>query len=76
MHTRVFSQSASLTTGGRFTAILLMTAGVGLFATLSGALAAWFLRPREHADTAQLLIEIAQLRDELKRARNPSDGVR
>lgn len=64
-----------VTTGGRFTAILLMTAGVGLFATLSGALAAWFLRPREHADTAQLLSEIAKLRDDLKRAREPSDGA-
>lgn len=61
-----------VTTGGRVTAILLMTGGVGLFATLSGALAAWFLRPQERNDTAALLREIGALRAELQSFRDAS----
>lgn len=64
-----------VTTGGRFTAIVLMTGGVGLFATLSGALAAWFLRPQERNDTAALLREIGALRAELQRFRDASGRV-
>lgn len=61
-----------VTTGGRLTAIVLMTGGVGLFAALSGALAAWFLRPPERGDNATLVREIAALRVELQAFRNAS----
>lgn len=36
-----------VTTEGRAIATVLMTAGVGLFGTLSGVIAAWFLAPEE-----------------------------
>lgn len=36
-----------VTTEGRIIAAVLMTAGVGLFGTLSGVVAAWFLAPTE-----------------------------
>ena len=35
-----------VTTEGRFIAVLLMTAGVGLFGTLSGLVASWFVQER------------------------------
>ena len=51
------------TTGeGRLVAAVLMCAGVGLFGTFSGFLAAWFLAPEE-AETEN---EIAALREEIK----------
>jgi voltage-gated potassium channel len=43
-----------LTAEGRIIAVLLMTAGVGLFSALSGALAAWFLAPEDQATDAEL----------------------
>jgi voltage-gated potassium channel len=36
-----------VTTEGRLVAAVLMCAGVGLFGTLSGLLAAWFVAPAE-----------------------------
>lgn len=59
-----------VTTGGRITAVVLMTVGVGLFATLSGALAAWFLRGRRRSDEDSLRDEIRALREELRAARS------
>jgi voltage-gated potassium channel len=58
-----------VTIEGRAVAIVLMTAGVGLFATLSGALAAWFLRPSQRSDVAGLHDDIRALREELRAAR-------
>lgn len=61
------------TAEGRVVAALLMTGGVGLFSALSGALAAWFLKPDEEAVDAELLLlrsEIGALRD-LMEARLP-----
>jgi voltage-gated potassium channel len=46
---------------GRFVATILMFAGVGLFGTFSGFLAAWFLQPEEDADQS----ELAKLREEI-----------
>ena len=53
-----------VTSEGRFVAVILMCAGVGLFGTLSGFLAAWFLGDRrEDGDLAALRKEIAALRE-------------
>ena len=53
-----------VTPEGRFVAVVLMCAGVGLFGTLSGFLAAWFLGDRaEKSDLAALREEIAALRE-------------
>lgn len=55
-----------VTPEGRFVAILLMCAGVGLFGTLSGFLAAWFLgdeRKETDNDLVALRKEIAALRE-------------
>lgn len=54
-----------VTPEGRFVAVALMCAGVGLFGTLSGFLAAWFLgdRGRGDSDLTGLRNEIAALRE-------------
>jgi voltage-gated potassium channel len=54
---------------GRFVAVVLMCAGVGLFGTFSGFLAAWFLSPEEKKtenEIAELRNEIRALRSELR----------
>lgn len=54
------------TTGeGRMIAVLLMSAGVGLFGVFSGFLASWFIGEEEQADNA----ELADIRNELERIR-------
>jgi voltage-gated potassium channel len=60
-----------LSTEGRLIGVLLMTAGVGLFGTFSGFVAAWFLEsPARHSPelTAihELRQELAELRDEIR----------
>jgi len=61
-----------VTTEGRFVAAVLMSAGVGLFGTFSGFLAAWFLGPQreEKGELESLRAEIAALREELQRRPN------
>jgi voltage-gated potassium channel len=59
-----------VTTAGRVVAVLLMTAGVGLFGVISATLAAWFLSPEERtmdAEIAGLRQEIASLREAIER---------
>jgi voltage-gated potassium channel len=59
-----------VTPEGRFIAAILMCAGVGLFGTFSGFLAAWFLTPSEsEADSEMGLLrkEIAELRALIER---------
>jgi voltage-gated potassium channel len=58
-----------VTPEGRFIAALLMCAGVGLFGTLSGLLAAWFLAPEESA----METEIGELRKEIRALREALD---
>jgi hypothetical protein len=68
-----------VTTEGRVLAALLMTAGVGLFGTLSGFVASWFLKapaaPESSSDpdVAALRAEVERLRAELATARE-GDG--
>lgn len=62
-----------ITTEGRVLAAMLMVAGVGLFGTLSAALAAWFLAPEDEAtnsELAQLRAEIVALREAVERSRS------
>jgi voltage-gated potassium channel len=57
-----------VTSEGRLVGALLMTAGVGLFGTFAGFVAAWFLAParrREENAVAELREEIRQLRREV-----------
>lgn len=60
-----------VTTEGRFVAAILMCAGVGLFSTFSGFLAAWFVAPdAESSETelAALCNEVASLRELIERS--------
>lgn len=60
-----------LSSEGRVIAALLMTAGVGLFGTFSGFVAAWFLavpKPEPREDTRRS--EIEELRHEVKEIRD------
>jgi voltage-gated potassium channel len=59
-----------VTSEGRFVAAILMSAGVGLFGTFSGFLAAWFIAPGSEAsesEIAGLREEIAALREAIER---------
>jgi len=59
-----------VTSEGRLVAVLLMIAGVGLFGTFSGFLAAWFLAPEEKADD----LELAKIREEVAAIREMLEG--
>lgn len=69
-----------VTSEGRFLAALLMTAGVGLFGTLSGFVASWFLKAPaagegpSGSEIAELRAEVERLRLELAAARE-GDGA-
>lgn len=55
---------------GRLVAVMLMTAGVGLFSAVTAALAAWFLRPDEQAAEDELTAlrqEVVALREAVER---------
>lgn len=65
MTTVGYGDRVPVTTEGRAVAILLMAAGVGLFGTLSGILAAWLLGPSRAVEAEKLenlAREIAALR--------------
>lgn len=63
------------TTGeGRVVAVILMCAGVGLFGTFSGYLAAWFLQPEDavvESEMSLLRDEVAALRQAIERRGAP-----
>lgn len=50
---------------GRFVAVILMCAGVGLFGTFSGFLAAWFIGPQAPEDGPTVAAEVRALREEV-----------
>lgn len=61
-----------VTTEGRFVATLLMAAGVGLFGTFSGFLAAWLIGPTQAAEATSieaLTAEVAALRKAIESSR-------
>lgn len=54
---------------GRVIAVFLMLAGVGLFGTLSGFVAAWFIEPEQHEQESEiqaLAAEVRRLREALE----------
>jgi voltage-gated potassium channel len=58
-----------VTSEGRIVGALLMTAGVGLFGTFAGFVAAWFLEPlrrEEHSDLHDMKTELAAVRKMLE----------
>jgi len=58
------------TTEGRLVASFLMLFGVGLFATLSGFIAHWFLKPNQRdqdSEMATLIAEVRALRERIDR---------
>ncbi|MGH8475451.1 MAG: ion transporter [Methylococcales bacterium] len=62
-----------VTPEGRLVGVLLMTAGVGLFGTVSGFVATWFLSPKakqQDTELENLRREIAALREELRRSQD------
>jgi voltage-gated potassium channel len=65
---------------GRAVAAMLMTAGVGLFGTLSGVIAAWFLGPQQPAAPAEekpeVSAELAELRATVAELRSITDSLR
>ncbi len=66
-----------VTLEGRLTAAMLMAAGVGLFGTLSGLVASWFLHERDEEDSGQLaaltaeVVSIRRLIEESRSVRQP-----
>lgn len=54
-----------VTSEGRFVAVLLMCAGVGLFGTFSGFLAAWFIGSTSTAEESETPNELGELRHEV-----------
>lgn len=66
-----------VTSEGRFVASLLMFAGVGLFSTFSGFLAAWFLAPEKEESSTEIEAlrgEIVALRQTISSALPVRDG--
>ena len=64
------SEKFATTSEGRFIAVLLKAAGMGLFATVSGSLGAWFISPavaEADSDVNDLKKLVEQLRDEVRR---------
>jgi voltage-gated potassium channel len=63
-----------VTTPGRLVAVILMFCGVGLFGTLSGIVALWFLGERESNRTSELMLqEIRMLHEKVDRLQSSQD---
>lgn len=67
-----------VTSEGRFIAVMLMTAGVGLFGTFSGLVAAWFLAPgakTQETELEALRQELAAIKQLLDQRPAPQSSV-
>ncbi|MEI8373516.1 MAG: ion transporter [Planctomycetota bacterium] len=66
-----------VTSEGRLIAGILMCAGVGLFGTFAGFLAAWFIGdPKSQSNNPDCREELASLREEMKGVREELNGLR
>jgi voltage-gated potassium channel len=68
-----------VTTEGRIIGVMLMITGVGLFGTLSGFVASWFLSPTQKQEEGEMKLlrsEIAEMRELIMKAADssPSQG--
>jgi voltage-gated potassium channel len=66
-----YGDFAPVTIEGRFVALLLMFTGVGLFGTISGLIAAWFIGPLKgsrKSDLEKIEEEIRQIKDMLSKS--------
>jgi voltage-gated potassium channel len=54
MSTVGYGDRYPVTTGGRIVAVFLMAGGVGIFGTLSGLVASWFLTPSQQAQDTDM----------------------
>lgn len=67
MTTAGYGDRYPVTSEGRLIAVVLMAGGVGVFGTLSGLVAGWFLSPdtkQADADRDELKVLLEQLRDQ------------
>lgn len=55
-----------VTIEGRIVAVVLITAGVGLFGTFSGFIASWFLKDDKHKQLRYMMMDLSQQIIELK----------
>jgi voltage-gated potassium channel len=75
MSTVGYGDRYPVTTGGRIVAVFLMAGGVGIFGTLSGLVASWFLTPAQEAqdtDMDEIRATLAKLHQRL--AERPGDS--
>ena len=66
-----------VTPEGRLVAIVLMTAGVGLFGTFTGLVASFFVQPENRQQTSELetlVREVRELREAVRSLQNSSDA--
>jgi voltage-gated potassium channel len=66
-----------VTPEGRLVAVVLMTAGVGLFGTFTGLVASFFIQPENQQQTSELetlIAEVRELREEVRSLQNSSDA--
>ena len=52
-----------VTSVGRLISSFLMVCGIGLFGTLSGFVASWFLKPQEDAQSSEMSLLLAEIRE-------------
>jgi voltage-gated potassium channel len=66
-----------VTAEGRIVAVILMTAGVGLFGTFTGLVASFFIAPEnaeQSNDLETLLTEVRELREQVRALQSAIDG--
>lgn len=61
-----------VTPEGRVIASFLMVCGVGLFGTLSGFVASWFLKPQEDARDTEMSLLLTEIREVKAQLQSPS----